>query len=178
MKFVNTVTDTLVGANYCSVLRDMIFDYEIIRVFTDIDVSEIDEASDAINRIEELLETTNIVAIVKANVEENLIEELNKAVDDNIQYRTGVKRNDLDSALTKLVNTIEKKMNDVDTDSIMKVAEMFSGITGEITPEKVIEVYSKSDIFKDNMKQVNAKRKKKAEIAEVAHSIAKSVDKK
>ena len=164
VKFVNTVTNTLIGSSYDSILRDMIFDFQIICSFTDVDVSEIME-NDTINRIEDLLEETNIVDIVKANAEEGLINELNKAIDLNIEYRTGIHRNDLNNALTGLINTIEKKLNSVDTDSLMEVAGKLSGITGDITPERIVEAYAKTDAFKNHLKEVDDKKQKTAEIA-------------
>lgn len=175
VKFINFVTDTLVDKNYCSILRDMIFDYAIISNFTDVDISEVQESKNSINLIEDLLEETNIVAIVKANAEEGLIDELSKAVDDNIEYRTGIHKSSLGDALAKLLNTIEKKISDVDTDSMMEMAKKLSNMTGELTPESIVEAYSKSDAFKNHMDEVNAKRQKAFEITE---SIVKAMNKK
>ena len=166
--FVNTVTDTLVGANYNYILRDMIFDFQIICTFTDVDVSDILESPTSLVKIEDLLEDTNIVDIVKANVEEGLIEELNKAVDLNIEYRTGVHRNSFEDALTKLINTIEKKVNDVDTSSMMELAEKLSVVSGDITPERIVEAYSKTDTFKNNMDEVEKAKKVRTQIIESA----------
>lgn len=137
-KFVNTVTDILVDGNYNHVLRNMIFDFMVISVFTDVDVSEIKEASDSLIRMEDLLENTNIVKIVEANAEDGLFDELNKAVDMNIEYRTGIRINSLNDALTSLLNTIEKKVKDIDTNSIMEVAEKLNNMTGELTPEGIV----------------------------------------
>lgn len=173
--FVSTVTNTLVADNYHSVIRDMIFDFEIIKMFTDVDVSEINDVRDTISFIENLLEETNIVEIVKANAVDGLIEELNKAVDDNIQYRTGIHRNPLNDALTNLVKTIENKVNSVDVNTLMEIAQKLNGITDDMTPERIVEAYSKTDAFKNNMKEVNDRKKKNAEIAE---SISQAIKKK
>ena len=81
VRFVNTVTNTLVDDSYISVIRNLIFDFEIIDIFTDIDISNIKD----INAIEQFLEETNIVEIVKANVDSDVVEELNRAVDENIE---------------------------------------------------------------------------------------------
>lgn len=166
--FVNTVTDTLIGLNYSHILRDMIFDFQIICMFTDVDVTEIVEAPNSLIRIEDLLEDTNIVDIVKANAEEGLIDELNKAVDLNIEYRTGIHRNGFEEALTKLINTIEKKINDVDTSSMMELAEKLSVVSGDITPERIVEAYSKTDAFKNNMDEVEKAKKVRTQIIESA----------
>lgn len=161
IKFVNAVTNTVVDDNnYNSIIRDMIFDYMIIRMLTDVDVTEISESPNSIDLIEELLDETNIVDIVKANVVDDLIDKLNKAVNVNIEYRTGVKLNNISDSLSRLITTIENKVKDVDTDTMMEMASKISGLTGNITPEDIIEVYSKSDAFKKNFNELNERKQK------------------
>ena len=145
VRFVNTVVNTLVDDNYISVIRNLIFDFEIIDVFTDIDTSNIKD----INAIEQFLEETNIVEIVKANIDSNVIEELNKAVDDNIEYRTGIHKNPISESLSNLLNTLEEKVSGIDTEKMMEMAQIFSNVSGELTADKMLEAYSKSDLFKN-----------------------------
>lgn len=154
LKFVNIVTDLVIGDNYNSVIRDMMFDFAIVEVFTDIDTSAIHSSSNSIEMIEDLLDETNIVDIVKANAEYGLIEELNKAVDDNIEYRTGVRKNPIAESLSHLLNTIEQKMSGIDTESMMQFAEIISSMSGELTTDKMLEAYSKSNMFKDRYAQI------------------------
>lgn len=144
IKFVNTVTDTLISNNYNHIIKDMIFDFTIISVFTNVDISEIVEATDSLFRIENLLEETNIVDIVKANVDEGLIEELNKAVNMNIEYRTGIKLNNINDSLSHLIKTIEKKIENIDTSAMMEIAEKLNGVAGELTPEGIVKAYLKN----------------------------------
>lgn len=162
MRFVDSVTDLVVGDNYNSVIRDMIFNFNIISIFTDVDISDITnpENNDAINMIEDLLNETNIVEIVIANAQTGLIDELNKAVDDNIEYRTGIHKNPLTESLSNLINTIERKLDGIDTDAMMGAAQIFSGMTGELTPERMLDAYANSDVFKQNHEQMIADRKK------------------
>ena len=116
VQFVSAVTNTIiVDNNYFSFLRDIMFDFEIIRMFTDIDVEYIANSKSAVNDIEEILEDTNIVEIVKANVDANVISELNQAVNDNVQYRTGVKHNTIENSVVHLIRTIEKQFAGIDT---------------------------------------------------------------
>lgn len=161
MKFVDTVTDYVVGNNYNSVIRDMMFDFTIIEIFTDVDITEITNSNtNAINMIEDLLDETNIAAIVRANAESGLIAELEKAVDDNIEYRTGVRRNPIADSISSLLNTVETKLAGIDTEGMMKMAQVISGMSGEMTPEKMLEAYSKSDMFKERYAQLLADRQK------------------
>lgn len=156
VSFVNSVTDMLIDENYNSVLRNMMFDYMIIEIFTDVDTSSITDPNNknAINMIEDLLDETNIVDVVKESVDVGLIEELNKAVDDNIEYRTGIHKNPLSEGLSYILATIEKKMSNINTDELMKVAEMFNGIKGELTMDKMVEAYSKSNVFKQKYEKM------------------------
>lgn len=159
IKFVNMVVNTLVGENYNSIIRDLIFDYTIIKSLTNIDTTDIDESPNSIDLIEDLLDETNIVEIVKANASE-LIEELDKAVNDDIEYHTGIHRNSFIESLAHLLGTLEKKISNIDTDEMMKAAQVLGKLTGEIAPEKVIEAYSNSDLFKERYAQIIADREK------------------
>lgn len=176
--FVSSVTNTLVGENYNYIIKDLIFDYMIIKLFTTVDTSEIDKSANLVNMIEEFLYETNIVDIVKANVKNGLIEELKEAVDLNIEYRTGIHTNPLNQALTNLVNTLENKVNSIDLDSAMEMAKMFSGMTDELTPENIVKAYTSSDIFKKNMVELEDSKKQKSEIANNLDKAVKSTKKK
>lgn len=179
VRFVNTVMAFVINEqNYYSVLRDIAFNFAIIDVFTNIDVRYVYASTNALALIEELLDTTNIVSIVKANVDNDVVEELNKAVDNNIEYRTGIHKNPITESLAHLLDTVEKKINGVDTEKMMNMAEIIGGLSGELTPEKVIDAYAKSDIFKEKYAEIIANRDKhNAEITDIIN-IAKNVSEK
>ena len=158
INFITFVTNVVVGDNYYPAVRDMMFDFELIDIMTDIDVSNIKNSVDTVSAIEDFLENTNIVEIIKANAEYGLIEELNKGVDDNIEYRTGIHKNSIAESLSNLLNTIENKVSGIDTDSMMNMAQAISGISGELTADKFIEAYANSDMFKQKYAQMMAGR--------------------
>ena len=157
--FVSSVTETLVGSNYNYIVKDLIFDFMIVKLFTSVDTTEIKE----INKIEEFLDKTNIVDIVEANAKEGLIEELKKSVDLNIEYRTGIHTNYLNEALANLVNTLENKIANIDLDSAMEMAKNFAGMTSELTPESIVNAYINSDVHKNNLVEIKESKKKKSE---------------
>lgn len=154
LKLVNSVSSLLVdGENYNSIIRDIIFDFYIVDIFvadksTKELIDDLKESHAFIEDVEEFLENTNLAEIIKANAAHGLIDELNHAVDLNIQYLTGIHANPLNEALTRLVNTIEDKINQVDLNSMMEMAQMFAGMTGEITPESVVNAYIESSAHK------------------------------
>lgn len=145
VKFVKFVTDSLVDEDYNYILKDMIFDFGIIYIFTNVNV---EHYLNSIDMIEDLLNETNIVKIVKANAEIGLIEELHQAVDYNIEYKTGIHRNVIEESLASLLDTVDQKISNIDTDSMMEMAQVMSGISGELTADKILEAYSKSDMHK------------------------------
>lgn len=159
IKFINAVCDTLIDTNYYSVIRDLVFDFQIVNVFTDVVVPELQDSPSPISIIEEFLDDTNIVEIVKANVDKKLIAELEKAVDENIEYRTGIHKNTLEDALTSLLHTVEQKINDVDTKGMMEMAMKLNSISDELTPERILQAYSETDMFKNRIDEKEKERK-------------------
>lgn len=167
--FVRTVVDTIVDdTGYDSVLRDIIFDYVAISMFTDIDTSFLKIVNDNgdivtdIDMLEDFLLSTNIIEIVKANAFPTLFDELEKAVNLNIQYRTGIHPSPLSDALTSLLSTLEKKINEVDLDSMMGMAQKFAGMGEDFTMENLVKAYMNSDVHKQNVREiVEAKKNSK-----------------
>lgn len=183
--FVNAVTDSIVDdKRYNSVVRDLIFDFNIIRVFTDIDTSFVntkDDDGNTINPIipiEQFLEESNVVDIIKANMKDGLLDELNTAVDKSIQYLTGIHPSPIADSLAKLLSTIEKKVNEVDLDSMMDMAKKFGGMTEDFTLDNVVNAYMNSDYHKNNLAEIEELKKQKAEFAEDMDKAIKLVTKK
>ena len=167
--FVKTVVKNLIDDDgYDVVIKDLIFDFTIIEVFTNIDTSFINMEDDDGNTVppivlvEHFLTETNIADIVKANMENGLLDELNKAVDFNVQYLTGIHFNPLNEAIANFVATIEKKVNEVDLESMMKMAQKFANMTEDFTVENVVKEYMNGDMHKKNLEEI-AKAKAKAE---------------
>lgn len=163
LKFVNSVCNLVVNGNsYNSVIKDLVFDFFIIDIMTDIDMSEFKKSSAFLDDVEEFLMETNIVEIVKANVFPTLFDELNNAVDDSIEYLTGIHKNPLNNALTSLINTFERKISEVDLENMMSVANKLNGITDDFTIENLVNAYVKSDVHKQNLEEIKESKKKKS----------------
>ena len=162
LKFVNSVVDLLVDeTHYNSVIRDIIFDYYTIKVFTTVDTEELDNSLTFLNDVEDFLLSTNIVEIVKANAFPTLFDELNAAVDKSIEYLTGIHPSPIADSLASLLSTIEKKINEVDLESMMGMAQKISGMIGEFTPESIVNAYMNSDMHKKNLAEIVEAKKDK-----------------
>lgn len=134
IRFVSSVVNTVVGDDYYSFLKDLIFDFEIIEIFTDIDTSDISEATDRIATMEEFVNNTNVVEIVKAN-SENVIAELYQAVEDDLEFKTGVHRSTVLNSLEKLINSLDNALNK-NYDDIVSMAKKINEM-GDINTEDV-----------------------------------------
>lgn len=162
LKFVNSVVSLVVDEkHYNSVIRDLVFDFCIIDTFTKVDITELKESDNFLDDVEQFLEETNIVEIVKANASSTLFDELNKAIDDSIEYLTGIHKNPINDALSSLLSTIENKVNEFDMSGAMEMVQKFASMTGELTPENVVKAYVDSDIHKKNLEEIAKSKKSK-----------------
>lgn len=151
LNFVNSVVKVVVDDDdYNYVIENMIFDFYIVNYFTNIDVSEITESPNNIDMIEDFLNETDIVNIVKMNAVHGIINELEKAVSLNIEYKTGIHVNPISSSLSSLLDTIEQKVDGIDLEEMMGIAGSIAGISDELTADKLLDAYAKTDIFKKN----------------------------
>lgn len=173
MMFVGYVVNSLVDEDrYDSIVRDLIFDFGLVSICTDIDTSFInqtDDDGDTINPIifiEQFLAETNVVDIVKANMKIGLLDELNKAVDKSIEYRTGIHPSPLNDALASLVSTLEKKVNEFDMGSMMSMAQKFAGMTDELNVDNIVKAYMDSDMHKKNLDEIAESKVENVEIVE------------
>lgn len=170
-KFVNSVVSLVVDKeydNYNLVIRDLVFDFYVIDTFTDIDTTEFIDFDNFLDDVEDFLLETNIVEIVKANAFPTLFDELNKAVDKAIEYKTGIHPSPLNEALASLINTLEKKVNELDMSSAMEMAQKFAGITDTLTTDDIVKAYLNSDRHKKNLDEIaesqKGKKNKKNEV--------------
>ena len=170
--FVRMVVGALVDdENYDSVLRDIIFDYTTILMLTDIDMSflrTVDDDGEIVTNmelLEDFLLETNIVEIVRANAFPTLFDQLEDAVNKAIEYRTGIHPSPLNDALTSLLSTLEKKVNEIDLGSAMEMAQKFAGMTGEFTPESLVNAYMNSDVHQKNLSEIEWVKKQREDFA-------------
>ena len=149
---VNGVSYLLVGDNYNFVLKDILIDLFIIKSFTDIDISYILSSDNMIDDVEDFLNNTNAIEIVKENMEYGLFDEIKHAIDLNIEYKTGIHRNVISDSIANLVKTLDEKISgfNVDSESLIEMMDMLNGISGELTMDKMLDAYAKSDMYKQN----------------------------
>ena len=183
MMFVNYVVNSLIDEDrYDSIVRDLIFDFGLVYIVTDIDTSFInrtDNDGNPINPIvfiEPFIEETNIVDIIKANMEIGLLDELEKAVDKSIEYRTGVHPSPIADSIVSLLSVLEKKINEIDLNSAMEMVQKFADMTDEFTVDNLVKAYMNSNVHKENLEEIAKAKVERIEIAENLDKAIKEVN--
>lgn len=164
--FVDSVVNPVVGDDYYyPMIKDIMFDFRMIQFFTDIDTGVVD-GDDTLDQIVEFLESTNAADVVKVSVNFDVIQELYEAVDKAIEYKTGIHPSPIADGIASILDTLEQKFAGIDMDAMTGMAKVFSKLQGDITPDKMLEAYANSDVFRkmhgDAVKKQD-ERDKKAE---------------
>lgn len=152
VSFVNFVLGVIFDGDYCfSIIKNEVFDIALIYMFTDVLKYE-EDFTFSLNNIEEMLNTTNVIEILKKEIDNDLIKGLNEVIDINIAYKTGVNVNSISTSFSSLLKTIENKVSDFDVDEFSNTLKKFGDITNGMSPDKIIELYTKTDAYKKNYK--------------------------
>ena len=152
VSFVNFVLGVIFDDDYCfSIIKNEVFDIALIYIFTDVLKYE-EDFTFSLNNIEEMLNTTNVIEILKNEIDKDLIKDLNEVIDINIAYKTGVNVNSISTSFSSLLKTIENKVSDFDVDEFSNTLKKFGDITNGMSPDKIMELYTKTDAYKKNYK--------------------------
>ena len=152
VSFVNFVLGVIFDDDYCfSIIKNEVFDIALIYMFTDVLQYE-EDFTFSLNNIDEMLNTTNVIEILKKEIDNDLIKNLNEVIDINIAYKTGVNVNSISTSFSSLLKTIENKVSDFDVDEFSNTLKKFGDITNGMSPDKIMELYTKTDAYKKNYK--------------------------
>lgn len=181
--FVSAVADTVVGDDYYyPMLKDMVFDFHLINFFSDVDTGidyDEDDSGELVDEIEQFLSETNAADILKVGINFNVLTELMDSVDKAIEYKTGIHPSPIADGIASILDTVEKKFAGIDVDSMTGMAKVFGKLQGDITPEKMLEAYANSDVFKQQRDQVVDKQAKRdVTMDKVRENVAKNNDAK
>lgn len=150
--FVNTVVKMIVtDEGYQMFLREKIFYFQLISVFTDIFTNsqlEIRERGFILQEVFDFIDNTSVIKTILDNLDTNVFDELIEAVNISIEYKTGIHRNPITEGLGHLIETVEKKFEKIDVDSLIGFANAVKDIPDELTAKKIIEAYASVNSFK------------------------------
>lgn len=175
--FVKSVAENVVNDDcYYPMIKDMVFDFCLIEFFSDIR-SNAENEEDTIDYVEEFLENNNAATVMKLGMDFDVLQELYENVDKMIEYKTGIHPSPIADAISKVLDTLEQKFAGIDVDAMSGMANVFGKLQGDITPEKMLEAYAKSDVFKKQAKEVVENQKKRdAAMEKVRENVKKSDD--
>ena len=160
VSFVNFVLGVIFDDDYCfSIIKNEVFDIALIYMFTDVLKYE-EDFTFSLNNIEEMLNTTNVIEILKKEIDNDLIKDLNEVIDINIAYKTGINVNSISTSFSSLLKTIENKVSDFDVDEFSNTLKKFGDITNGMSPDKIMELYTKTDAYKKNYKSTLSTKNK------------------
>lgn len=177
LAFVNTVVSVVVGDDYYyPMLKDMIFDFQLVNFFSDVDtgIDFDDDSVELLDKIDEFLYESNAADVLKLNIDFDVLTELYDSIDKAIEYKTGIHPSSIADGIASLLDTVEKKFAGIDMDSMKDMANVFGKLQGNITPEKMLEAYAKSDVFKQQRDEVVEKQAKRDAAMEKVRENVKS----
>lgn len=163
--FIDSVVDVVAGDDYYyPILKDLIFDFQLVNVLTDIEV-DIDDGLNImqqLNAVEEFMNGCDIADVLKINLDIDMLMELYDGVNRAIEYKTGIHPSPIADGIASILKVAEDKMRGFDMDSVSDLAGVFSKLQGDITPEKMLEAYANSDVFKKTAKDAVEKQEKRS----------------
>lgn len=161
LSFVKSVVDSVVvGDYYYPIIKDMVFDFYLIDFFSDV-VIDIETDNVGVDDIEEYLSGNNAAATIKLGMDLMVLNELYDSVDKVIEYKTGIYPSPIADAIVNVLDVVQSKLSGLDVDAMTGMANVFSNMSGNITPEKMLEAYAKSDVFKKQHEDVVANQAKR-----------------
>lgn len=159
----NVMNMLMSGDMYNGIAKDLFIKFEIISSFTNVDVSGIESCKDALGYIEDIVCNTDIANIVEKDADPGVIDSLLKAVADNITYKTGIVEHPVEEALASFISSdmvktyvmdilskVSAKLGGIDMEALSGFMNKIKDMPLDFTPDKVIEAYMKTDMFKMN----------------------------
>ena len=158
--FVNNVLDVLFkNDNYYSLLTDKVFDFMLVAMFTDI-LEEDEDYTFSLHRVEEIVSQTDLLNILYENIDEMVLAELKETIELNIEHKTGIHRYDVGNAIYSLINALEQKVNEVNVGELENTLRQFTDISGGLSQTSIIDLYTKTQAYKDNYEKVVGEKNK------------------
>lgn len=152
--FVNNVLEVLFQNDYCySIIKNEIVYIMLIDTFTNILKTD-EDFGYKLNEIEEFLSNTNAIDVLLKEIPSAYIRELDEVIDENIAYKTGINKDNLSTAFSSLLRTIENKVSDFDMNELTTTLKELGDMTSGLSQETLMDLYTKTDAYKENYENV------------------------
>lgn len=155
LSFINFVVDNIVTENqYNLVLKNIIINIGLIKYFSDADINDILSSEDFIDEFEEFEENTDLIAVLKTKINLTELLDMLDCINKQIEYKTGIHENEITNAISSLLNKLEQKLDAIDFDNITQIGNILSSVSDELTMDKLVDAYSKTDNFVGNQAKI------------------------
>ena len=142
LQFINNTVSWVVGEDYRPILKRFAYRYNLC-LLSDVDFNQFVSADENGNNIAELIEfidSTDLPDIIENSLDIAVVDELKENINLDIEYRTGIHSDSISSAISDLINTLSKKMDELLTpdtlDALTKIASMDT-----VEPKAVVDAF-------------------------------------
>ena len=165
--FINGVLQVLFQNNYYySILKQKVFDFMLINFFTNVIKNE-EEFDLTLIKMDDIVINTTIIDVIYDKVDKNLIQELYDAIEVNIEYKTGIHKDELSTTFSNLLKELNDKVSNLDIENLVSSLSKLGDISNNATLDKILDAYTKTDAYKKNyQKTVRNKNKQIRELKE------------
>lgn len=156
--FARRVTLFLVNEGtkeYYSLLKDIVFDFVLIYEFSNVSVDHIlGSSGDQYDLMEEYVHGNSIASIIKDAYGADAIDRAKNAIDDMIAYKTGIYENRAIKAFASLADYASAYIKNIPIDDMQEFVNRVNNMQGEITADKILEAYAKSDAIQNTVSEI------------------------
>lgn len=147
---VNSVVD---DTDFYFIATDIIFNFALVKFLTDIDIDIDENVGLGLTELEEFFDGNDIVDVIRDTLGKDFINKLYQSVQYGIEYRTGVKINDVSQSFIRLLDTVEEKVSKIDMGEMLNAVKVISSFNGNFSPDNILNAFAKTDIFKEKIRK-------------------------
>ena len=151
---VNFVVNTIVDdTDFYFIATDIIFNFALVKFLTDVDIDIDKNVGLGLTELEEFFDGNDIVDVIRDTLGKDFINKLYQSVQYGVEYKTGVKINDVSQSFIKLLDTIEEKISKIDMGEMLNTVKVISSFNGNFSPDNILNDFAKTDIFKEKIRK-------------------------
>ncbi len=110
-------------------------------------VGEILSAEDFIDEFEKFRDNTDLIDVIKSEMDNNELANILNCINKQIEYKTGIHDDTITTALSNLIKTIDRKIGNIDLD-VTNLNKILSIMPEEFTMDNLVKAYSNNILQK------------------------------
>lgn len=154
VELVNFVVNSVVDdTDFYFIATDIIFNFALVKFLTDIDIDIDENVGLGLTELEEFFDGNDIVDVIRDTLGKDFINKLYQSVQYGIEYKTGVKINDVSQSFIRLLDTVEEKVSKISIEEMLNAVKAISSFNGNFSPDNILNAFAKTDIFKEKIRK-------------------------